>query len=72
MEAELDATLGYEKNQKADFLTDKKVPLRFRDRLPVVADGKNVVCVCGVEISECAKVLENSENTFKINITSII
>lgn len=24
MEAELDATLGYEKNQKADFLTDKK------------------------------------------------
>ncbi len=55
-----------------DFLTDKKVPLRFRDRLPVVADGKNVVCVCGVEISECAKVLENSENTFKINITSII
>lgn len=55
-----------------DFLTDKKVPLRFRDRLPVVADGKNVVCVCGVEISECAKVLENSENIFKINITSII
>lgn len=55
-----------------DFLTDKKVPLRFRDRLPIIADGKNVMCVCGVEISECAKVLENSENIFKINITSII
>jgi len=24
METELEATLGYEKNQKADFLTDKK------------------------------------------------
>lgn len=55
-----------------DFLTDKKVSLRFRDRLPVIADGKNIICVCGVDISECAKVLEQSENIFKINLHSIV
>ncbi len=54
-----------------DFLTDKKVLLRLRDRLPVIANGNQVICVCGVEIAEQAKVTDKSKEIYKINLKSI-
>lgn len=39
-----------------DYLIDKKIPARNRDKLLLVADGSNVLVVCNVEISNSLKV----------------
>ncbi len=44
-----------------DFFTDKKIPLRLRDRLPVVASDSEILAVCGLEISENIKVTDKTE-----------
>lgn len=51
-----------------DFLTDKKIPKRLRDRLPVIASKKKIMCVCGVEISAEAKVENNSKDIYLIKL----
>lgn len=48
-----------------DYLIDKKIAQRERDKLPLVADGKNVLIIVGVEISELVK-CENNSNAYKI------
>lgn len=53
-----------------DFLTDKKVPLRLRDRLPVIANGNDIICVCGVDIARSAKVEKDSKIIYKITLAS--
>ncbi len=42
------------------YLIDKKIPRRLRDRIPLVCRGGEVLAVVGVEISEMAKVTENT------------
>lgn len=54
-----------------DFMTDKKVPLRLRDRLPVIASGNEIICVCGVDISVKAKVDKRSTQVYKLKLTSL-
>lgn len=49
-----------------DFLTDRKIPLYLRDRIPLIADGSEILAVCGVEISDKIKTDENTENTLYI------
>ena len=43
-----------------DFLTDRKIPVRLRKSIPLIADGNEVLAVCGVEISDKIKVTENT------------
>lgn len=43
------------------YLIDKKIPARRRSQLLLVADGNNVLIICGVEISQQVKVEENSD-----------
>ncbi|MGN1066716.1 MAG: tRNA lysidine(34) synthetase TilS [Candidatus Fimimonas sp.] len=43
------------------YLIDKKIPARERDKLLLVADGNNVLIVCGVEISDQVKTQEGSD-----------
>lgn len=43
------------------YLIDKKIPARNRSRLLLVADGSNVLVVCGVEISDYVRTQEDSE-----------
>lgn len=38
-----------------NYLIDKKIPLRVRDTLPVLASGSEILCVLGVEISDKVK-----------------
>ena len=45
----------------SDYLTDKKVPLRLRNNLVVLADGKEILAIFGVAISEKIKVDENTK-----------
>jgi tRNA(Ile)-lysidine synthase len=44
-----------------DFFTDRKVPLRKRKNIPLIAVGSEVLVVCGVEISEKIKVTDKTE-----------
>lgn len=49
-----------------DYLTDKKIPLRLRHSLPVIADGTDVLAIFGVEISDKIKVDKTTKNIIKI------
>lgn len=41
-----------------DYFTDKKIPVRIRKSIPVIADGNRILIVCGVEISDNVKLDE--------------
>ena len=45
-----------------DYLTDKKIPLRTRNQIPLVADGKEILVITGVAISEKIKVDNTTKN----------
>ena len=49
-----------------DFLTDKKVPLRTRDSLKVVADESRILAVFGVDISADVKIDANTKRVFAL------
>lgn len=44
------------------YLVDKKIPVRLRDYLPVLAIGSDVLAVAGVDISEQLRVTEETKN----------
>ena len=51
-----------------DYFIDKKVPTRFRDITPVLADGNEILVVAGIEISKKVKIDENTKTAFGINV----
>lgn len=44
-----------------EYFIDEKIPQRLRGGIPLVACGKEVFAVCGVEISEKVKIGENAD-----------
>ncbi len=52
-----------------EFLIDKKVPVRYRDIIPVLASGNEILVVAGVEISDRVKIDENTKTAIGINCT---
>lgn len=54
-----------------DYLIDKKIPARERDGLTLVAKGKEVYIICGVEISRKIKVDKNSESVYSIVVNQL-
>lgn len=51
-----------------DYFIDKKVPTRFRDVTPVLADGNEILIVAGIEISKKVKIDEETKTAFGINV----
>ena len=51
------------------FLIDKKIPVRVRDMLPVLADKNEVYIIAGVEISDKVKVDEGQTSCCKISVS---
>ncbi len=47
-----------------NYLSDKKVPLRIRKRLPVLAVGSEVFVIAGMDISEALRVDEKTEKVY--------
>lgn len=43
-----------------DYFTDSKIPLWARGKIPLIADGSEVLAVCGVEISDKIKVTDET------------
>ncbi len=46
-----------------DYFTDRKIPVRLRKLIPLIADGNEVLAAGGVEISDKIKITENTKNT---------
>lgn len=44
-----------------DYFTDKKIPLRLRDSIPLVCADSEVYIICGIEISDLIKVDKGTE-----------
>lgn len=51
-----------------DYFIDKKVPARLRSITPVLASGKEILAIAGVEVSDKVKVDENSTAVYKISV----
>ena len=50
------------------YLIDKKVPVRLRDFIPVLASGNEVFVVAGIEVSEKVRVDEGATTCLKLTI----
>ncbi len=51
-----------------DYFTDIKIPLRLRDSIPLIADGREILAVCGYAVSEKVKV--DDTTTIVVNIVT--
>ena len=52
----------------SEYFTDKKIPKIKRNLIPLVASGKNVLIISGVEISDSVKVSQETNNVLKITV----
>ncbi len=59
---------GGNSKKLCDYLTDKKIPIRERNQLPLICKGSEVLVVCGIEISESVKVTEQTKKIYKIQM----
>ena len=49
-----------------DYLIDKKIPARLRFSIPVLASGKQILAIAGVEIANSVRADDNAERVIKI------
>ena len=50
----------------SDYFTDKKIPLRLRNNIPVLANGNEVLAIFGMAISDKIKVDDKTETVIEI------
>ena len=50
----------------SDYFTDKKIPLLMRDSYPVLADGKEILAIFGIEISQKLKINSDTKKIIKL------
>lgn len=65
LDGDLFTKFGGGSKSLGDYLTDKKVPLRVRDNLILLADGKEVLVIFGLAISQKIKVEQSTKNIIK-------
>lgn len=51
-----------------DFFVDNKIPVRERDRVPLVVSGDQIVWVCGMRIDERFKVTESTKKVLVLEM----
>ena len=49
-----------------DYFTDKKIPTRLRDRIPLIADGKEILAIFDVAVSDKVKIDTNTQAVLQI------
>ena len=62
--------LGSGNKKLNDYFTDKKIPIRKRDEILLLASGNNILMVFGYDISENIKIDDKTENVIKISVKS--
>ena len=58
--------LGCGEKLLSDYLTDKKIDRPLRENLPLLAKGEKVLWVCGLGISEEAKIRPETRSAAKL------
>ena len=51
-----------------DYLTNKKIPQKERDFIPLIAVGSEILVICGVEISDKVKIVSDTERIITVSI----
>ena len=69
-EGDIFTTFGGFTKTLGNYLTNIKYPSRDRDDIPLIACGKDVLVICGVEISSKVKVDESTEDVYTVKITN--
>ena len=69
-EGDIFTTFGGFTKTLGNYLTNIKYPSRDRDDIPLIACGKEVLVICGVEISAKVKVDESTEDVYTVKITN--
>ncbi len=68
LEGDIFAPLGLNGTKKlSDYYTDKKIPKRLRETLPVLAVGNKILLVADIEIADEVKITESTTNLVKID-----
>ncbi len=69
MREEGDVFTPYKSSTKKlkDYFIDKKIPQRRRGAIPLIACGKEVLCVMGCEISDKVKIDEDTQQVLCVN-----
>jgi len=49
-----------------DYFTDKKIPQRIRDFIPLIADGNKILAIFGVAVSDLVKVDSKTQTILEI------
>lgn len=52
-----------------NYFIDSKIPSRIRNAIPLIVHNNDVLVVCGYEISNKAKVTDDSNNIYEITLT---
>lgn len=65
-EGDMFAKLGSGTKKLANYYTDKKIPLRLRDDIPIIASGENVLVVIGYDIGEAVKTDKGTKKIYRI------
>lgn len=65
------AKFGSGSKSLKNYFIDKKIPNRVRDFIPVLADGKNILCVLGYEISDNVKITEDTKLAYVVSSKQI-
>lgn len=68
-EGDVFTTFGGFTKTLGNYLTNIKYPSRDRDDIPLICCGKDVLVICGVEISSKVKVDETTEDVYTVKIT---
>jgi len=67
-EGDIFTTFGGHTKTLGNYLTNIKYPGRDRDELPLIACGKEILVICGVEISSKVKVDETTEDVYTVKV----
>ena len=65
-EGDLFTKFGGGTKSLGDYFTDKKIPLRLRGSIPLLAENNEVLAIFGVAISDRVKVDNDSVNIVKL------
>lgn len=62
--------IGFGKSKKvADFLSDQKVPIYERGRIPILTSGKNIVWIGGIRLDDRFKITNKTRNVTHIALS---
>ena len=66
LEGDLFKKFGGGTKSLSDYFTDKKIPLRLRNDIPLLADGNKILAIFGLAVSDDVKVDHSTENILKL------